>query len=61
MEKLYFTKKELIEITKKLKPKLKGEDLEQCALGGHVKTEKGYIWFPDWEVVNSNKKKRRTK
>ena len=50
LEKLYFTKKELINITKEKYPNLKNEDLLVTALGGYVETNKGYIWFPDWEI-----------
>lgn len=57
---IYFTKKELIKVSKAICPDLEGKDLEQHALGGYVETKKGFIEFNYW-IIERDKKKRKKK
>ncbi len=47
----YFSEAELIEKARKVFPELSETDLRAQALGGYVETDKGFIWYSDWEAA----------
>ena len=46
----YFSEAELLEKARKVFPELSETDLRAQALGGYVETDKGFIWYSDWEA-----------
>lgn len=52
--KIFFTRKELELAWLKKYPN--DADYKFNAIAGHVETEKGFIWYTYWEVINAKKK-----